>query len=95
MFWKGVFINVYNFLWGCPEFNLPIDGQNNCGILPDCSGIECCLSTVFDLGSRNIYFKIRVKCGSNSVDFEIENEEYSKALSSLTDGKIQFNFLSF
>lgn len=64
---------------------IPLEAQSDCRYLPDCSGLECCFESKFDLGRRRIYFMARMDC--NYFIFQVENKKVQKSLTSLTDSK--------
>lgn len=68
----------------CPD----ITPGSKCDALSDCTGVQCCFDTNFELGLRNVYVKIRINCAANDVEYEIETEKYNKGLATLTDGTV-------
>ncbi|XP_062576732.1 uncharacterized protein LOC134238620, partial [Saccostrea cucullata] len=64
--------------------NIPAEMQKYCKYLPDCSGLECCFESEFDLGNRSIYFMGRLDC--NHLIFQIENKKVQKSLGVLSNG---------
>lgn len=72
------------FFKACPD----ITPGSKCDALSDCSGVECCFDTNFELGARNVYVKIRINCDANNLEYEIETEKYNKDLATLTDGTV-------